>query len=481
MFPTCHAQEYFTALRLKALALSLLLPLNPFTLVDFLSLRTMVLAAKAKAKGKAKAQAKAVAVDAAKILSLFKSYDQNDNGVIEKEELIQVMQALDEKLWTRKNCEALLKTMDHNKDGKVDYDDFMCWISASSTTASKVEAVMRSGEIATKAAEEARAARNQEGMKELNVILEALFKCYDEDEDGKIERIEHLGGEERRLGGQLNFGVKERKAAVAWFKEAGAEGTPADGMYLDQEKWSKAMIELAIKESGFEADDFAKLSEFIHDTRLKPFEDLAAAEEKKKGPAADSAPAVDPGKAPEYPLNIPLTELDIRVTEAHRWGKIPLVLSQGQDAVDMFFAYRNHAVIDCMVYVGKMYVKKEMSKEEARSEITETVKKAMCSTCGFCKPLLVRLGKSAFDWNGMLGDKLHEDLFSPALWTPKRAHELGIIDGGQKMNLECDEKKWSDFNVTITSNFTAENYKEYLEKMIPHFEELAVLIINKID
>lgn len=83
-----------------------------------------------------------------------------------------------------------------------------------------------------------------EGQQQLELVLTEIFLCYDLDEDGQIERVEFLEGEEGRLG-KLEFGPKQRREAIQWFKAAGAEGTPADGMYLSRGQLFEALTQRA--------------------------------------------------------------------------------------------------------------------------------------------------------------------------------------------------------------------------------------------
>merc|ERR1712048_113796 len=141
-----------------------------------------------------------------------------------------------------------------------------------------------------------------EGKEELDKILEALFLAYDDDGDGRIERMELLDVEELRLG-KGEFGPKVRKAIFNWFKEAGAEGKPTDGMYLSKEKWLPAIVQLAAEESGLEPKELAKIAEWLSENRLKP---ILAAKEASAPPPAPSSSAAGTS-APDLPSAEPLT------------------------------------------------------------------------------------------------------------------------------------------------------------------------------
>ena len=129
------------------------------------------------------------------------------------------------------------------------------------------------------------------GKERLENILSESFKCSDTDE-GQLERVEFLDGEEKRLG-RLEFGPRQRKAAFQWFKEAGAEGMPITGMFLSQKKWKAAYVSSVIEQSGIR-DDTAKLAEWIWDEKAKY---LVAACYRKPAVYMD-APLADPDTSP---------------------------------------------------------------------------------------------------------------------------------------------------------------------------------------
>lgn len=54
----------------------------------------------------------------------FRSFDANDDGSISREELRQAMERLGEKL-SEAELDAMISAADLNKDGKVNYEEFM--------------------------------------------------------------------------------------------------------------------------------------------------------------------------------------------------------------------------------------------------------------------------------------------------------------------------------------------------------------------
>lgn len=58
----------------------------------------------------------------------FEFFDSSNNGTIELEELTLVMRAVGGAAWTTAKLEAMLKAMDTNNDGRVQFDEFVDWI-----------------------------------------------------------------------------------------------------------------------------------------------------------------------------------------------------------------------------------------------------------------------------------------------------------------------------------------------------------------
>eukprot|EP00928_Gymnodinium_smaydae_P089554 TRINITY_DN73507_c0_g1_i1.p1 TRINITY_DN73507_c0_g1~~TRINITY_DN73507_c0_g1_i1.p1 ORF type:complete len:451 (-),score=107.46 TRINITY_DN73507_c0_g1_i1:125-1477(-) len=435
--------------------------------------------------------------ESAAIRRIFVAYDLNGDGKIDRDEFASVLRKLDSKSWTDRKVLTLLNSIDTDHDGKIDADELVRWALGVSKRASKdLDAVKRAANIAAKAkpvakasaaapADEtkAEAAEDEEGKAELHRVLKDLFTLYDTDGDGQIERVELLDGEEMRLG-VLNFGTKERKECIKWFKEAGAEGTPVAGMYLSEEKWVAATIKTAEQDSGINQSEPRKLAEWIWGNKAKTLAEFAKIEEAKKSAAAKPADAsgnnetVAKGKAPDYPVTCKLAELNDRINEAANFKRPVLILASGLQEVETFLSYTANSLLDCKMLIGKMYVAKEMSLAEAQAHAKSKLTLAMNSH-GFCKPLFVRLNNSAFDFNKLCGDDFPADVFSADAWTIENAYQRGFFDKSQKMNLEIDdEKKWKDFQVVIASTFNLDDANKYLADKIPHYESIAKIIVD---
>lgn len=423
------------------------------------------------------------------------------------------------------------------------------------------KAVVKTPQPKVKAAPRAAAAPSKadiakaEDQEKLQRILREILICYDENEDGRVERVEFLDGEEKRLG-KCEFGPKQRKEAFAFFKEAGASGSPSDGMWLEQDQLFAALLKLASAELGVDAADAAqagKIADWLWEHRAKAlieatyhdqaeahgtgsvdvaelklkFKDLdkngdgylqesELAVMLKKGSkpmtdeeihvlfksmGKDTSRGIDfnefvdyifakpkaasgsgaAGAAPRtaYPVTVPFTELKMRIDEARDAGRHALVLSSGLEQVETFLQYSGYGLIDCKQILGEVFVGKSKSKGEAQAETQKALQHGLCATGGFCKPVHVRLGNSAFNWKEFCFDGFPEDVFSATLWTPQNALDRNLIDEQQFKNVcMLDNKKWHDFMLVISSTFDLEKSNEYLFDKIPHYDELAIIVID---
>jgi len=277
--------------------------------------------------------------------------------------------------------------------------------------------------------------------------------------------------------GKLDFGPKVRKEAIAWFKEAGAVGTPVDGMFLSKENFKTSLVKKVAEESGISASaEPGQIAAFLRESRAVAFVEVVTA----GGAAASSSaqPEMALCEPPTYPLTIPFTGLLDAIREATHFKRTVLVLSSDRTEVETFLNYRNTGLVDCKQIIAETLIQKSKSTADVQAEAQRQLKHAMDSH-GFAKPLHVRLGNSAFDLTKFCCDEFPADIFNAQIWTIEEAFKRGFFDQGQKSNLELeDEKKWKEFYVVITSTFDLERGKEFLTDKIPHFNELAIIVID---
>jgi len=75
------------------------------------------------------------------VLALFKEFDQNGDGVIQYEELVQLLQRLDATSWTEERINQLLLAADINRDGQIQFDEFLTWVFGKGDDADAMRAV----------------------------------------------------------------------------------------------------------------------------------------------------------------------------------------------------------------------------------------------------------------------------------------------------------------------------------------------------
>lgn len=69
-----------------------------------------------------------------KVLAVFQSFDANADGCIDRYELKEVMSALNPTLWNDRRLSRLLHTLDKNRDGRLQYQEFIQWACGDDET-----------------------------------------------------------------------------------------------------------------------------------------------------------------------------------------------------------------------------------------------------------------------------------------------------------------------------------------------------------
>lgn len=62
------------------------------------------------------------------VTTVFQHFDANGDGVIQREELVQVLQLLDGERWTDQRIDDLVVAADANQDGKIQFGEFLKWV-----------------------------------------------------------------------------------------------------------------------------------------------------------------------------------------------------------------------------------------------------------------------------------------------------------------------------------------------------------------
>mmetsp|Transcript_45750 Transcript_45750/g.126949 ORF Transcript_45750/g.126949 Transcript_45750/m.126949 type:complete len:376 (+) Transcript_45750:64-1191(+) len=302
---------------------------------------------------------------------------------------------------------------------------------------------------------------------ELAFVVDEVFRCYDADLDGLIGKDEYLECCEK-VANILDesFGPKQRRVAMQWYKDAGATGTPIDGMFLEKDLWREAFLRSAREKFDVNEDDVSDLAVHIWDSYAKRLVEVYFPAPKPDAPAW--VPDLPAGPSPTYPMTIPLTELAHRLEEAKEWGRRSLVLSSNCSEVETFFRYKipEALTIDCNCVFLK-------NKSELKS--------VLCSAMdyqGLCAPVLLKLGGGTFDLANFCCEEFPADLFSFSLWTPSEAHERGFLSESMLGKLETDPRRWKDFFVILMADLVLEEATANLAGKIPHYDEMAILAVD---
>jgi Ca2+-binding EF-hand superfamily protein len=422
--------------------------------------------------------------------TVFMQADANQNGELEGDEISTAVFKLASPDRRGKlnifpdNVVELVMRFDANKDGTINKEElaaFVRWVLAKevhdyfNNTASK---------------------RKEEGQKVLDEVLDKLFKCYDTDEDGLIERVELLEAEEqieKILDGRSAFlSMRDKKDLIAWFKESGATGNVNDGMFLKPEDFkrcypSKAKKRLArsefLDERLVQLDPAEHPDRFAHMLKARvvdPFHEIRFPPKAPKGEEVlgpDGTPSLPP--LPEYPVIVDFHDLKKHIDTAAAHKKPFLCLAHGVAAVESYIGYQSTVAFDCKLAIAELHIKKEKTKEQIKADLRSKLQlaaKGPDPKMVVPRPLWIRMANSAFT----LSDFFDDQAGLPAkLFQPGYSHLDAIAHGlvPEMMKVEA-ENNWKHFAVWVTSTFDLESGMEYLKDAIPSMKEMAVVEID---
>jgi len=72
-----------------------------------------------------------------KVMNTFKRFDTNGDGRIDRSELKKLLQKLDQNTFSDENTEKLMDAVDINKDGMVQFEEFLAWVVGGSDSHAK--------------------------------------------------------------------------------------------------------------------------------------------------------------------------------------------------------------------------------------------------------------------------------------------------------------------------------------------------------
>eukprot|EP00933_Yihiella_yeosuensis_P081532 TRINITY_DN9515_c0_g1_i1.p1 TRINITY_DN9515_c0_g1~~TRINITY_DN9515_c0_g1_i1.p1 ORF type:complete len:497 (+),score=107.77 TRINITY_DN9515_c0_g1_i1:40-1530(+) len=197
----------------------------------------------------------------------------------------------------------------------------------------------------------------------------------------------------------------------------------------------------------------------------------AKASAPPKDEIADAA-ALIPEEEPNWPIKIGLRDLQISLTTAHTFGKVPLIVSNGSEVPRRFLLYACEGMIDAKQLIAEVFIKKEKSLEEIQDELKETLLSAM-ETHGVGLGLHIRMSDSACDFKEMFccAGKFPAEVFGGAA----RWHEDEI----KKHFSDPKIIKQPDFKLIISTDFGMEDAVQHLASKLPFFEEMAMIQIEE--
>eukprot|EP00931_Biecheleriopsis_adriatica_P102078 TRINITY_DN77101_c0_g1_i1.p1 TRINITY_DN77101_c0_g1~~TRINITY_DN77101_c0_g1_i1.p1 ORF type:complete len:647 (-),score=156.53 TRINITY_DN77101_c0_g1_i1:155-2095(-) len=130
------------------------------------------------------------------VIGLFKVFDRNGDGVIDRQELGRVLDALDPISWDDERLDQMLREADTNLDGKIQYDEFTRWLftpSADRTTFCRSVKDLAKDLIyvvrAAAALRELDAAPEAQKKKVLDLILTQLTNITEDPTDPELRTI----------------------------------------------------------------------------------------------------------------------------------------------------------------------------------------------------------------------------------------------------------------------------------------------------
>jgi Ca2+-binding EF-hand superfamily protein len=380
-------------------------------------------------------------------------------------------------------AKELLLKFDTDKNGVIDKDEFFRFVQW--VVAKQINDYF-GGDTSKEA-----------GEKDLEHVMTNLFRCFDYDEDGFVEKMEFLDGIERIKGyiegSKTQLELKERKAGVAWFNAC--EGVEKEGRdsYMPPKVFHayvpQYLCDLFLKTSTFLDEQIRTFDPNVSPGKLAEFIQYRFADSwlQERFPKEFAAPAAEvkvdaQGKPvpPTYPIKVPFTGLKRALEDAKKFG-LPAVVVHGDDpdneACETYFKYQNFAVVDCKGAIGEVSVRKTKTKAEWKAEVHKSLQVALTGTTPgktLPKPIWFRFNTGVWPLVEYLGDDgLPPELFTSE-FTPEVAKKCGYYDDIQKSYVENNDY-WPLFSVVITSSLKLELAMEVLPAAIPNFKDCAII------
>mmetsp|Transcript_61590 Transcript_61590/g.144363 ORF Transcript_61590/g.144363 Transcript_61590/m.144363 type:complete len:404 (+) Transcript_61590:39-1250(+) len=83
------------------------------------------------------------ATDVSLIKAIFRQADVEQSGVLSRDDFVKLLRRLDQKRWTNAAIEGLMKVIDKNIDGNIQYEEFLDWCMSGGQGSSEVLVLAR--------------------------------------------------------------------------------------------------------------------------------------------------------------------------------------------------------------------------------------------------------------------------------------------------------------------------------------------------
>jgi len=172
------------------------------------------------------------------------------------------------------------------------------------------------------------------------------------------------------------------------------------------------------------------------------------------------------------PHRVEFRQLLPALEKARQMERTPLlVCSEKEVVIATFFDYMCAVVIDAKRVINEVLVKKIFTMEEMREDIRQKI----ASAVRFGRPLHIRLGNSAIDWNVYFNEGgLPVELFHAGSWQQQSSWSKAVLF--EELGEACFN--FDSHFVFITSDMSLDGVQEHLPSKIPLFDRLAIIDID---
>lgn len=411
------------------------------------------------------------------LLDTFRRFDLNGDGSITFTELSAVFQNLDSVTWTTTKLQRLMREADLNNDHKIDFEEFVIYVSTGTASSWCKAKIIEAGSLKTDMI-----LSLEDADKLLRACKPSDWKALIESKDSMVRLVMRVAL------------VYTGSMSPTW---EDAQSTLADPFQflrtvLDTEKFIDSLSAERIRKSDeMGLIDPRKLGSGSTMWVLAQYLTACLSEArdrlgltKKEGVHLPGKP----GEASAWPVRIQLRDLPVRLRQAAKCGKTPLIVCNGMETeVDQYFRYRGCLRIDAkrLLLETSLIDKGRKTIEEAREDLRQVVVAAMKASV----PLYIKMGNTAVQFRDKFcaEGSFPKELFDPSEWNDARIPEksrayLKILTESE---LEATAS-WQggpgllgpDFFVVVSSDFNKEAAIEHLPATLPSLSKMAIIEID---